>query len=158
MPAILPPFPVSHLVPRFNVRIDLIVLGWHDASENEKGRERLQGYIVSSSWFRKKGGKLLSFTIWVAAWQRICFIGKAWRFTSNLLEVLMVAPVIYPALRVLVVKRHPDSELLFSFIMKTFNLSNNSPPSTINNSIIGHTKEICNHSHVRLNFPQHTHL
>lgn len=102
------------------------------------------------------GKKLLSVTIWTAAWQRICFIGMAWRFTSNLLEVLMVAWVIYPALRVLMVRRHPVLELLFSFIMKTFNLSYNSPPSTINNSIIGHTKEICNSSHVSLNFPQHS--
>lgn len=53
----------------------------------------------------------------------ICFIGMAWRFTSNLLEVLMVAWVIYPVLRVSAVRRHPVLELSLSFIMKTFNLS-----------------------------------
>lgn len=47
----------------------------------------------------------------------------AWRFTSNLLEVLMVAGVIYPGLRVSAVRRHPVLELSLSFIMKTFNLS-----------------------------------
>lgn len=84
-------------------------------SEDEESRVKLRVALGFE--------KLLSSTIWTALWHGICFIGTAWSFTSHLLEVLMIAWVIYPILRVRAVRRHPVLELLLSFIMKTFNLS-----------------------------------
>lgn len=101
--------------PTFKDPIDSIVVHWHCAL----WAKRQEAWTVRSPqlW------KLLSSTIWAALWQGICFTGIAWRFTSNLLEVLMVAWVIYPVLRVSAVRRHPVLELSLSCIMKTFNLS-----------------------------------
>lgn len=60
-------------LPRFKVCIDLIVHSWQAASQRERERERKRKVTLWRAL--GLGEKLLSFTIWAAVWQRICFIG-----------------------------------------------------------------------------------